>query len=117
MVADHSACQAGESCSTYAAALQERMRAVLSYDLLTPLVTAMLFPDLLQQFLPFPVQAYDRARALGYGFENLWRGAKPPGCIHCDGERFADDFRNLGGNPQAQSLRRGRGREYFSCDR
>jgi hypothetical protein len=33
-------------------------------DLLSPLVAATLFPDMLQRLIPYPVQAFDRARGL-----------------------------------------------------
>jgi hypothetical protein len=103
LVADHSICPTGKPCSLVAATpheYQDRTRNVLSRDLLTPLLTAGLFPDLLQRILPFAVPVYDRARALEYGFEDAWRRAKPPNCEHCDGERFAADFRNLRGDPK-----------------
>ncbi len=48
-------------------------QAVLSQDFLAPTVAALLFPDLMQRFLPlgFP----DRARALEQSWERAWRRA------------------------------------------
>jgi len=48
-------------------------QAVLSQDFLAPPVAALLFPDLIQRFLPlgFP----DRARALEQSWEQAWRRA------------------------------------------
>jgi hypothetical protein len=38
-------------------------------DLLSPLLAALIFPDLIQRFLPFPISALDRARRLEWAFE------------------------------------------------
>ena len=48
---------------------------VLEYDLLSPLLAGALFPDLVQQFLPFPVGAFDRATPLEQGLEAAFDGA------------------------------------------
>lgn len=52
---------------------------ILGQDLLSPLLASMLYPDLLQRFLFFPIQRFDRARALedavGY-YWNLATGGK-----------------------------------------
>ena len=47
--------------------------AILSRDLLAPVVWGGLFPDFLQRFIPWPLPAFDRARALEYAFEESWR--------------------------------------------
>jgi hypothetical protein len=39
-------------------------------DLLSPLFAALVFPDLIQRFLPFPIGALDRARRLELAFEH-----------------------------------------------
>lgn len=99
-------CAVGKQCALSPGGPDEyrdRTRSVLSHDLLTPLLTAMLFPDLLQRALPFPIASFDRARALEYGFEEAWRIATPPRCAACDRERFSEDFRKLRGN-QVTSL-------------
>ena len=46
------------------------VQAILSQDLLAPLVASALFPDFLQRFLPFPVALFDRGRALEHALEN-----------------------------------------------
>ena len=42
---------------------------LLNEDLLSPLVAALLFPDLIQRFLPFPIDKLDRALRFEAGFE------------------------------------------------
>jgi len=46
---------------------------VLGQDFLSPALAAFLFPDLVQRFLPFPVERFDRARALEASWEDAWR--------------------------------------------
>jgi len=46
---------------------------VLGEDFLSPTLAAFLFPDLVQRFLPFPVERFDRARALETSWEDAWR--------------------------------------------
>jgi hypothetical protein len=58
-----------------------KAREALSADLLSPLLGAMLFPDALQRMLPFPIPAFDRARALEYAVEKSWTAAS----VHWDG--------------------------------
>jgi hypothetical protein len=64
--------------------------AVLSADLLTPLVGAFLYRDLVQQFLPFPIEKFDRAHALEDAFASAWDGQPDPG-----DQRFARSFYDL----------------------
>ncbi|HWB46319.1 MAG TPA: hypothetical protein VG900_12825 [Hyphomicrobiaceae bacterium] len=45
---------------------------LLSYDFLSPLIWAGLFPDFVQRFLPVAINQFDRARALEKGFEFAW---------------------------------------------
>ena len=52
--------------------MEQDVDAMLSNDLLSPLLSAALFPDLLQRFLPFPINAWDRARALEKALEYTW---------------------------------------------
>lgn len=47
--------------------------AILSRDFLSPALAAMLYPDLVQRFLPVPIAYFDRARALELGWEKAWR--------------------------------------------
>ncbi len=53
-------------------------RDVLGEDFLAPAVAAMLYPDLLQRLLPFPVPHFDRALALEEAWERAW-GVHVPG--------------------------------------
>jgi hypothetical protein len=45
---------------------------LLSDDFLSPVLSAFLFQDFLQRFLPFPVPAFDRAIALERSLESSW---------------------------------------------
>ncbi len=49
---------------------------VLSQDFLSPVSSWLVVPDLVQKFLPFPVNAVDRAKALEYSWE---RATEPYG--------------------------------------
>lgn len=53
--------------------LADKAGNMLRQDYLSPTLAAMLFPDFLQRFWPWPVAAADRARALEHGWENGWR--------------------------------------------
>jgi hypothetical protein len=48
---------------------------VLGHDLLSPLLAATLYPDLLQRFLFFPVQRFDRSRAAEDALGYYWQRA------------------------------------------
>ena len=52
-----------------------KARQTLAADLLSPLLGATLFPDAFQRVLPFPIDAFDRSRALEYAVEESWRSA------------------------------------------
>ncbi len=71
-----------------AAVYQNCMRAVLRQDYLSPALGYLLYPDMLQRFLPFPLPAMDRARAMEQGWERGWRKA-------AGSERFAQRFDGL----------------------
>lgn len=47
---------------------------ILGHDVLSPILASLLYPDLLQRFLPSPIERFDRARAaedaLGYYWNN-----------------------------------------------
>ena len=47
--------------------------AILAGDFLAPALGAMLYPDLVQRFVPFAVPGTDRAQALERGWESRWR--------------------------------------------
>ncbi|CUI08349.1 hypothetical protein [Massilia antarctica] len=67
---------------------QECMRKVLQRDFLSPTLGYMLYPDMLQRFLPFAIAAADRARAMEAGWEQGWLSAT-------GNERFARRFDQL----------------------
>ncbi|HXU42320.1 MAG TPA: hypothetical protein VN675_08355 [Burkholderiales bacterium] len=52
--------------------LKETAQSILSEDFLSPVVATMLYPDLAQRFLPFPVAAFDRAATLEHAWERAW---------------------------------------------
>ena len=51
--------------------LRQRVRQALAADFLSPVVAGLLFPDLVQRFLPLPIPWADRQRFL----ETSWEGA------------------------------------------
>lgn len=50
--------------------LEASVERALSNDLLSPVLAHLLFPDLIQRFLPLPIPAFDRARALERALEH-----------------------------------------------
>jgi len=50
-------------------------QAVLAQDFLAPTAASMLFPDLMQRFVPLPVFPEDRAAALERAWERAWGAA------------------------------------------
>jgi hypothetical protein len=87
----------------YAAALQEgrrdraafetQVRAIAGDDALSPAIAGMLFPDLLQRFVPFPVLP-DRAEALERSWEAAWKSACN-GRATCDEKRISGSFLDI----------------------
>ncbi len=63
-------------------------RNMLKEDFLAPTLATMLFPELLQRFLPFPVPYWDRAWTLEAAWEKAWFGAAA-------NRRFEQDFYEL----------------------
>jgi hypothetical protein len=61
---------------------------ILGRDFLSPALAAMLYPDFVQRFLPFPVPHFDRGRALELGWEKGWRDTMK-------NDRFAASFVDL----------------------
>lgn len=59
--------------------LEAKMEELLQADFLAPVAASFLFPDLLQRFIPFPIIAFDRARAFEAGLEQTWRGSVKSG--------------------------------------
>jgi hypothetical protein len=68
--------------------LQENAQKILGQDFLSPALASMLYPDLVQRFIPFPIAYFDRGKALEMGWEKAWE--KTMG-----NNRFADSFVNL----------------------
>lgn len=68
-------------------------------DALSPALAGMLFPDLVQRFLPLPVLP-DRARALESAWEAAWRGAfgSAPGAARLS-SAYRDIWRPSPGSP------------------
>jgi hypothetical protein len=64
-------------------------KKMLGEDFLAPVAAAMLYPDLLQRLLPFPVAHFDRALALEQAWERAWREAVP------GSDRFAEPMAQL----------------------
>jgi len=69
--------------------IQSMAEDILGEDFLSPVAAAMLYPDLLQRLLPFPVPAFDRAVAIEQAWERAWR-------IHAPGtDRLAQPLDRL----------------------
>ena len=67
---------------------KDKAHAILSQDFLSPALASMLYPDLVQRFLPFPVPYFDRGRALELGWEKAWRDTM-------GNDRFSGSFVDL----------------------
>lgn len=52
--------------------LSQTASQLFNSDLLAPLLTMGLFPDLIQRFIPFPIVDWDRATGLEIAFEKAW---------------------------------------------
>ena len=69
--------------------VQRKAQDILAEDFLSPVVAAMLYPDLVQRVWPWPVARFDRARALEQAWEQAWREHMP------GSDRFAQAFDRL----------------------
>src|SRR5438128_1011597 len=67
---------------------QESVHKVLGQDFLSPALGSMLYPDLVQRFIPFPIPYFDRGRSLEMGWEKAWRDTM-------GNDRFAGSFVDL----------------------
>ena len=67
---------------------KDKAHDILGQDFLSPALASMLYPDLVQRFLPVPIPYFDRARALEMGWERAWQ--KTMG-----NNRLADSFVDL----------------------
>src|SRR6185369_10301332 len=61
--------------------LQPYAHAILSADYLAPTTAYILYPDLLQRFLPFPVPWFDRSRAIEGAWGNAWEKQMKSSCM------------------------------------
>ena len=68
--------------------LQENAHKILGQDFLSPALASMLYPDLIQRFVPFPIPYFDRGRSLELGWEKAWRDTM-------GNDRFAGSFVDL----------------------
>lgn len=68
--------------------IEECAQQVLGEDFLSPALAAFLFPDLVQRFLPFPVDRFDRARSLETSWEDAWKN-------RMGNDRLAESFDEL----------------------
>lgn len=67
---------------------QENAQNILSQDFLSPALGSMLYPDLIQRFIPFPIPYFDRGRSLEMAWEKAWRDTM-------GNDRFAGSFVDL----------------------
>ncbi len=93
LLAEHRAAGGARSCRDSALpgpfGIQDKAEKILGEDFLSPVAAAMLYPDLLQRLLPFPVPAFDRAVAIEQAWERAWR-------IHAPGtDRLAQPLDRL----------------------
>ena len=51
---------------------QENAHKILGQDFLSPALASMLYPDLIQRFIPFPIVYFDRGRSLERAWEKAW---------------------------------------------
>jgi len=66
-------------------------RALLASDFLSPVVSYLLFPDLVQRLLPVRIPALDRAKALELSWEESWKELHP----HAGRNPFAAPYHDL----------------------
>jgi hypothetical protein len=74
--------------------IKKTAQAILSEDFLSPVVASMLYPDLVQRFLPVPVAGFDRAATLEQSWERAWRVHVPAR------ERMSEPLDKLWDNPK-----------------
>jgi hypothetical protein len=67
---------------------KDKAHKILGQDFLSPALASMLYPDLVQRFIPFPIHYFDRGQALEMGWEKAWRDTM-------GNDRFAGSFVDL----------------------
>jgi hypothetical protein len=98
---DHAKNQDYVSCRKLAGKdfFETQIDRLLTQDYLSPVVTAALFPDFVQRFLPYPIPSFDRARALEASFEEAWSSV-----VGNSPNRLADSFLESCGPAAASCL-------------
>ena len=76
----------------------ERSELILGQDFLSPAIAAMLYPDFIQRFWPWPYMFLDRGRWLEQSWERAWREAANKNGLADD--RLAEPFSSLWENHQ-----------------
>lgn len=78
------------------------LHAVLARDFLGPTIAAMLYPDLVQRFIPYPIMP-DRGSALVEAWDNAWKNAcrKNAACKPTD-DGLQASFLKIAGLPGSQ---------------
>ncbi len=78
------------ACPSGMGARQCLARRILSEDFFSPGLAYLLYPDLMQRILPFPVESFDRAAVLETRWEAAWRDVTGT-------SRFAESFVSVDG--------------------
>jgi Patatin-like phospholipase len=74
-IASGASCQSGLPSATR---VKDCVQQFLRGDFLSPVLAYLLFPDLIQRFLPFiAINSFDRARALEHAWEDSWGASHP----------------------------------------
>ncbi len=76
------------------AEITKEARSVLEHDFLAPVTGALIFPDMLQKFLPLELFTNDRARVLERSWEQAWSGVKTAESRVDWSKGFMEQFRN-----------------------
>lgn len=75
---------------------------MLSRDFLAPTLGSLMYSDLLQRFLPFPVARFDRGRALETSWEQAWNNLEGIGRSRFGTRRARSTFDDLWCNPSGE---------------
>jgi predicted acylesterase/phospholipase RssA len=82
-----------------AQALSPQASQLFGQDLLSPLLTLGFFPDLLQRFLPFALNDWDRANGLEIAFEAAWNKLPLPDQLNPLQQSFYQQWQPQGKAP------------------
>jgi hypothetical protein len=75
--------------------IKQKGQAILAEDFLSPVVASMLYPDLVQRFLPVGIASFDRAATLEESWELAWKKHVPSRA------RMSEPLDRLWENPHA----------------